>query len=346
MAGLAHISGKRETIARGLYWSGALALLGKLPPHDSLLVLTYHRIGDGDTDPWDPGVFSATGDQFDAQISFLKRKGLLVTLDEALEYVEGTYRDKSRRCRVLITFDDGCLDNYETAYPILRSHGAQGLFFLCSGLVGTGSVLWWDQIAYLIKASQKRQFSLNFPVSLNVDIDRDGLRRSLRNVFDLYERVDNKAPKRFLEELGDALEFRELPPESQRYMSWEQAREMLDGGMALGAHTHSHPRLSLLSEEQQRWELTHCRAVLQEKLGIRADTMAYPFGSPTAFSKVTKAIAEEVGYRVAFSYYGQITNEQGSIDRYDVKRVAVGRQSWPRFRAQAGMSRLTGRYWP
>lgn len=333
-------------IARGLYWSGALALLEQFPSHDCLLVLTYHRIGDGDADPWDPGVFSATGDQFDAQVSFLKRKGLLVTQDEALEYIEGAHKDKSKRCRVLITFDDGCLDNYETAYPILRSHGAQGLFFLCSGLVGTGKALWWDQIAYFVKSSQRRQFSLNYPVSLNVNIDEDGLRRSLRRVFDLYERVDNKDPERFIGELKDALGVGELPAETQRYLSWEQAREMLKGGMALGAHTHSHPRLSLLSPEQQRWELTHCRGVLKDKLGIKAETMAYPFGSPTAFTKETESFAEDAGYRAAFSYFGQMTNEQGSIDRYNVKRVAVDRQSWARFAAQIGMSRLRGKFWP
>lgn len=346
MAGRAYISGKRETIARGLYWSGALGLLGRLPAHDSLLVLTYHRIGDGDTDPWDPGVFSATGEQFDEQIAYLKRKDLLVTLDEALEYVDGTHKEKSKRCRVLVTFDDGCLDNYATAFPILRSHGAQGLFFLCSGLVGTGKALWWDQIAYFVKSSGRRQFDLQYPVALHVDIDRVGLRRGLRNVFDLYERVDNKDPERFMSELKDALGIKELPAESQRYLNWEQAREMLDGGMALGAHTHSHPRLSLLSAEQQRWELTHCRAVLQEKLGIKAETMAYPFGSPTAFTKDTELFAEEAGYRLAFSYHGQMTNERGKIDRYNVRRVAVDRQSWARFATQIGMSRLTGKYWP
>jgi peptidoglycan/xylan/chitin deacetylase (PgdA/CDA1 family) len=333
-------------IARGLYWSGALSLLGQLPAHDSLLVLTYHRIGDGDRDPWDPGVFSATAEQFDAQVAYLKRKNLLVTLDEALAYVEGTSQDKSKRCRVLITFDDGCLDNYEAAFPILRSHGAQGLFFLCSGLVGTGKALWWDQIAYFVKSSGRRQFSLKYPVSLQVDIDRDGLRRSLRRVFDLYERVDNKDPERFIGELKDALGVSALPAESQRYLDWEQAREMLDGGMALGAHTHSHPRLSLLSAEQQRWELTHCRAVLQEKLGIAAETMAYPFGSPTAFTKETESFAKEAGFRAAFSYFGQMTNEQGTINRYNVKRVAVDRQSWARFAAEIGMSRLRGKFWP
>ena len=142
------VKGKRELLARALLRSGALFMLSKVPARDSLLVLNYHRIGDPESDPFDPGVFSATGEEFDEQVSYLKRYHSLVTLEEALEFVDGTSKDKARRCRVLITFDDGYLDNYKTAFPILHSHGAQGVFFLCTNLVGSGFVPWWDRIAY------------------------------------------------------------------------------------------------------------------------------------------------------------------------------------------------------
>ena len=36
-----------------------------------------------------------------------------------------------RRPRVLLTFDDGCADNYELVAPLLESHGLRGLFFVC-----------------------------------------------------------------------------------------------------------------------------------------------------------------------------------------------------------------------
>src|SRR5580698_9924038 len=124
------LPGKREMLARGLLWSGATILLGQLPERDLLLVLNYHRIGNSDDGPFDPRMFSATGEQLNEQISYLKRRVSLITLEEALAFVDGTTREKTRRCRVLITFDDGYLDNYEVAFPILRTHGVQGAFFL------------------------------------------------------------------------------------------------------------------------------------------------------------------------------------------------------------------------
>jgi hypothetical protein len=106
MAGKPNLGGKRNLLARGLLWSGAPFLLSQLPARDSLVILNYHRIGNADDDLFDPGVFEATAEQLDNQISYLKRHVSLVTLEEALAFVDGSRKEKTRRCRVLITFDD------------------------------------------------------------------------------------------------------------------------------------------------------------------------------------------------------------------------------------------------
>jgi len=309
------------------------------------MVLTYHRIGDLENDPWDPGIFSATGDQFNEQVSYLKRNHSLVTLEEALAFVDGKSKETTPRCRVLITFDDGYLDNYEIAFPILRSHGAQGLFFLCSGLVGSGFVPWWDHIAYLVRTARRRRFSLSYPTRLEIDIDKSGLMESLQCILDLYKTPENIDLERFIRELGEAAGGAELPAPSRRYLNWDEAREMIEGGMAIGAHTHSHPVLSQLDVEEQRRELAQSRAILREQLGIEADVFAYPFGSVSAFTEQTQQLAQETGYRAAFSYYGG-TNEPGTMQRYNLKRVNVNKQSHARFRVQTGVYRLTGSFWP
>ena len=50
------ISGKRPLLAHSLFWSGATFLLSKLPKHDLLLVLNYHRIGDPDGHSFCPAI--------------------------------------------------------------------------------------------------------------------------------------------------------------------------------------------------------------------------------------------------------------------------------------------------
>jgi peptidoglycan/xylan/chitin deacetylase (PgdA/CDA1 family) len=340
-----HFGGKRELLARGLFWSGAAFLLSHLPARDSLLVLNYHRIGNAADDLFDPGVFSATADQFNEQIAWLKRRLSLVTLDEALAFIDGTEKEKSRRCRVLITFDDGYLDNYEIAYPILRSHGAQGVFFLATGMVGSCEIPWWDQIAYLVKTARKRQFSLHYPLKLTVDLDKFGLEKSLTAILKLYKLPGNTNPGQFMRELAGAAEGEEPPGTQRRFLNWDEAREMIAGGMAIGSHTHSHTVLSQLDSERQYEELSQSRAIIKEQLGAEADVIAYPVGRKTSFTSRTQTLARDAGYRAAFSSYGG-TNVPGKTSPYNVMRTKIVVQSWSRFRVRTAVCRSTGSYSP
>jgi peptidoglycan/xylan/chitin deacetylase (PgdA/CDA1 family) len=345
MAGGLSFGGKREWLARALLLSGASFVLSQLPERDLLLVLNYHRIGNPDEDLFDPGVFSATAEQFDDQISYLKQHVSLVTLEEALSFIDRTGREKGRRCRVLITFDDGYLDNYEIAYPILRSHGVQGAFFLVSSMAGSCHVPWWDHIAYLLKTARLRRFSLRYPVALAVDIDKNGLNESLRTTLKLYKRPENSDPARFIQELAEAAQGKDLPETQRRFLNWDEAREMIGGGMAMGSHTHSHPVLSQLEPQRQLEELTRSRSILKEKLGVDPNVLAYPVGARTSFTDQTQRAARDAGYRAAFSFYGG-ANLPGKTSPYDVNRIGVDGQSSSRFRVQTAVSRLTGRYWP
>jgi peptidoglycan/xylan/chitin deacetylase (PgdA/CDA1 family) len=345
MPGGLNLGGKRELLARGLFWSGASFLLSQLSARNSLLVLNYHRIGNPDNDMFDPGVFSATADQFNDQISYLKRHVSLVTLEEALSFIEGTSKAKAGRCRVLITFDDGYLDNYEIAYPILRSQDAQGVFFLTTSMVGTCQVPWWDHIAYLVKTAQRRSFSLRHPASLAVDLDKNGLAKSLQSILKLYKLPGNSDPARFIRELKEESKGEEPPGIQRRFLNWDEAREMSRNGMAMGSHTHSHPVLSQLEPDRQREELSKSRAILKKQLGVAADVLAYPVGGRSSFTDETQMLVKDAGYRAAFSFY-KGTNLPGKTTAYDVKRIGIDDQSWIRFRVQATVCRISGNYWP
>jgi peptidoglycan/xylan/chitin deacetylase (PgdA/CDA1 family) len=330
---------------RGLLWSGASFLLSQLPARDSLLVLNYHRIGNPDDDLFDPGVFSATAEKFDDQISYLKRQVSLVTLEEALSFVEGNVKDNVRCCRVLLTFDDGYLDNYDIAYPILRSHGAQGVFFLVTSMVGSCHVPWWDHVAYLVKTARRRRFSLRYPAELAIDLDKSGLNESLRLILKLYKRPDNSDSARFIHELAGETQGDDVPGTLRRFLNWDEAREMIRGGMAIGSHTHSHHVLSQLEPNRQFEELSESRAILKKELGVEADALAYPVGGKISFTDQTQNTARDAGYRAAFSFYGG-TNLPGKISPYDVARIGIDDQSRTRFRVQTSVCRVSGSYWP
>ncbi len=178
-------------------------MLEAMPKRRGLIILNYHRIGNADETPFDSGVFSATAEQFDSQITYLKRRFHMTTLEEALAMLGG---DAPLRTSVLVTLDDGYLDNYTLAFPILRSHGVQAVFFLPTAFVGTGKLPWWDVIAYIIKHSVKERIHLEYPKPANFDLIGEGPKPVSVQILRLFTQPAVKDPEHFITELERACE--------------------------------------------------------------------------------------------------------------------------------------------
>lgn len=286
-----------------------------------MLVLSYHRIGDPQGDLFDPDLFSATPDQLDAQLSYLNRHVSLVTIEEALRFIEGG-GERTSRCRALITFDDGYLDNYQLAFPILPAHGVQGVFFLATDMIGSSCIPWWDRIAYLMKTARQRRFTLHHPVEQEFDLGQGSFTAHLRRVLTPCYTLNAANVPRLVQELA-AQAGAEQPTESERrFLNWDEARAMIRGGMAIGSHTRLHLVLSRLKAREQKWEMSSCRERLQECLGIEVETLAYPYGRTGTFSELTRQLARDTGYRAALLLERGV-NLPGKTHPFGVKRIGV-----------------------
>jgi len=72
--------------------------------------------------------------QFDRQMALLREHCEPLSLAQVLS---ATAIPRSPRPLVAVTFDDGYLDNYLHAAPILLKHGVPAAFFVSTGLIGT-----------------------------------------------------------------------------------------------------------------------------------------------------------------------------------------------------------------
>ena len=69
-----------------------------------------------------------------------------------------------------------------------------------------------------------------------------------------------------------------LPMDERPMLTWSQARELCDAGWEIGAHSRTHPDLTRLPSERVEAEMRDSRAVLEDRLGVRVSSFAYPFG--------------------------------------------------------------------
>jgi peptidoglycan/xylan/chitin deacetylase (PgdA/CDA1 family) len=95
-----------------------------------ITVLLYHRVSDDARDNLTVGI-----EQFDRQMEFVRSKCEPLSIDDVIAH--DSVIPSSRKPLVCVTFDDGYLDNYVNAAPILLRHRVPAAFFVSTRIVGT-----------------------------------------------------------------------------------------------------------------------------------------------------------------------------------------------------------------
>lgn len=96
----------------------------------SIPVLMYHHVQPN------PGMISSSVENFESQLQWLKKRGYQsLTLEEFSQHLSG---EKSFRKGVLITFDDGYLNNWVYAFPLLKKYGFKATIFLVTSWLHEG----------------------------------------------------------------------------------------------------------------------------------------------------------------------------------------------------------------
>ena len=313
------VRGKKGLLADamlGLRLTGALCRA----PVGRLVVLCYHRVvdDDGPTPTFAEDVAGLRRSMFETQLRWMQKYTRIISLDELVQnYRRGR---KLSRTSVLLTFDDGYVDNYTVAYPVMKRLGIPATFFVPTKLIEERALGWWDVIAYMVKRCTKETIAL------------DGVRYDLVRARDetidrLHKRMQLEYHERtagLVERLAEATGVDHPPKESaeRELMTWDQLREVVDNGISVQSHTHSHRTLSSLDPELQREELSTSRAMIEERIEQPVKTIAYPVGKYVHFNAHTPKIAADCGYELGFSFCTG-GNAWGSIDPFDVRRVGV-----------------------
>ncbi|MBF0386531.1 MAG: polysaccharide deacetylase family protein [Candidatus Omnitrophica bacterium] len=130
--------------ACGVLAAAVIFLFFWLPGRYVVPVLMYHSISIAENQR--DSANSVSPAAFERQMRFIKQNGYRVlTADEyaAITAAGGKFPAKS----VVITFDDGVLDNFTQAYPVLRKYDLPALIFVPSAAVGGPAEQWaWPRL--------------------------------------------------------------------------------------------------------------------------------------------------------------------------------------------------------
>lgn len=114
-----------------------------------LPVLMYHHVGEPAADASDlTRRLTVSTAQFEEQMSYLQQAGYKTVSQDQL-YRAMYYGEPLPAKPVMLTLDDGFLDNYEVAAPILGKYGHRATFFIITDKVGVLGYMNWDQVVDL-----------------------------------------------------------------------------------------------------------------------------------------------------------------------------------------------------
>ena len=108
-----------------------------------VIVLLYHRIK-----PEGEGKYILKLSKFEKQLNYLHNQGYKTILPK--EIVESDPHQNPSET-IILSFDDGTADHYDTVYPTLKKYGLKGVFFVVSSWVGSSGSLNEKQIREMVQ---------------------------------------------------------------------------------------------------------------------------------------------------------------------------------------------------
>jgi len=321
---------KKEVFARLLRAIGGTraATAMRRRSRSELLVLAYHRILPTEPEaeyPFDIELVSADPEQFDWQMSWISEQFTPMAVSEIVDCLENGRALPAGA--VAVTFDDGFIDNYTHAFPVLRSRSIPACIFLSTEYVGKVKPYWFESIAQLLMSAPVR--SIRVP-AIDVLLPRADERRIRREDIRLTLSELKRLPDELRRSNMDALEprLRGLIDARNGFgahaMDWSHVQEMHRSGMEFGSHGTSHAVLSRLSDADLARELRDSRLEIEQATGAPVTAIAYPVGGEDSIGERVVAAARDAGYRLGFTYL-QGTNEVSRTDRMQLARQHVER---------------------
>ncbi len=145
----------------------------------------------------------------------------------------------------------------------------------------------------------------------------DGYREHACTVREILEKY--RIPASFFVVTG--ILDREGEGQNSRFINWQDARELAQGGFDIGSHTANHVSLGGLTADEVRQELVTSRSRITEELGIPPRAVSYPFGTVRDFSSLVVGAVEEAGYELAVTSVNGL-NRAGS-NLFTLQRTGI-----------------------
>ncbi len=309
-------------VTRSLCWLGRrsdsfypfVTKLGRALSGPHAWIITFHDVCET-VDDLTYGVDVCT---FEKTLCYLERHFDVVPLSRALELAAAGSDAAPRggRPALAVTFDDGRKSLITRALPVMKQHGINATAFVISKTLDQSFVVWTDVVERL--AARLDRVTLPKYLGYAVSLDTSDFVRKREAVITLKSFLRYMPARRREMALRDLLLVNRVDAEALSlrglYLSRDELRTLVQSGVEIGSHSHTHEVFSLLSTDEARSELATSKRVLEEATGRPVRYFAFPNGTSADFRPRDVELAREAGFEaVLTTTRGALSLEPGQF---------------------------------
>jgi peptidoglycan/xylan/chitin deacetylase (PgdA/CDA1 family) len=298
----------------------------------------YHRITDVKPDPWR---LCTTAQHFAEHLEVLQKFDCSLRLDQLAHALR---QGKIPRRSVVVTFDDGYVDNLHTAKPLLERYSIPSTFFLSTGCIKQYREFWWDELDRILLQPVLLPDTLQLRIKgelyeWNLDNDvqhyKDSLQKhsswraweeapSMRHkiyysLWQLLKPLNDNERHHVLDQLQDWAGAKPHVRSTHSPLRPEEISLLATGELIkVGAHSVTHASLPPQSLFQQQDEINQSKIYLENLLGNPVTSFSYPYGD---YSAETIALVKHAGFSCACSTRASAIFS--NTDRFQLPRLEV-----------------------
>lgn len=235
---------------------------------------------------------------FQRQIRFFKEFFNVVSMEDVIAAQKGQYELPDQA--ILLTFDDGYIDNYIYAMPILEEEKVQGSFFIPGKTFEEHQLLDVNKIHYILASANENDLLTDIFERMNYYRGREFDFPDNEELFYQYGMTDGRfdsskvlfikymlqtvLPENVRSSISSDLFKKYVGVKEEQlayelYMTNEQIRTMKRHGMYIGIHGYDHYWLANLPEKKMQEDIDRALEVMEEFIDSQSWVMNYPYGN-------------------------------------------------------------------